>query len=241
MEALCSISGGMGNPVTDSALPVTPDNTREAPMLTLLYTANLRGELAILPRLFSLIRREQQAAPTPAVLLDLGDSCIVESWICEATQGRAPFLVLDSMGYDGAVIGGPERVPIPPSSLRKLAGDVSLRFIVWNRSATLSRRGASVMLVTGSAPAPEDTGFVRIDRAAATLPDVGAQPVLGDVPQGHLARVDIALPAWIVQAARLIELTPEVPADPTIAAVVELVESEARSYAQQQGGSHASE
>ena len=227
--------------MTDFTTPDTTDVARDASTLTLLYTANLCGELAILPRLFSLIRREQQAAQTPALLIDLGDSCVVESWVCEATQGRAPFLVLDSMGYDGAVIGGPERVPIPPSSLRRLAGDVTLRFVIWNRTATLSRRGASVTVVAGSAPTPDDTGFVRIDRAAATLPDIGARPVLGDVPQGHLARVDIALPAWIVRATRLIELTPDVPADPTIAAVVELVESEARSYAQQQGGNHASE
>jgi len=48
--------------------------------------------------------------------------------------------------------------------------------------------------------------------------------------------VDMVWPAWTVQSARRIPLAPDTPADPTIAAVVELVESEARAYAQQQGG-----
>ncbi len=106
--------------MTESITPVAAGPTR----LTLLYTANLRGDVALLPRLFSLIRREQRAADAPALLIDLGDTCAVESWLCRATMGRAPVLVLDSMGYDGVVIGGPERAPIPPSALRRLAGEV---------------------------------------------------------------------------------------------------------------------
>ncbi|MEW6578797.1 MAG: hypothetical protein AB1435_06335, partial [Chloroflexota bacterium] len=91
-----------------------------AETVTFLATAHLSGELRLLPRLFTLIHRERRSAQGPVVLLDLGDTCAVEAWVCRATLGRAPFLVLDSMGYDGAVIGGPEQVPIPPSSLRLL-------------------------------------------------------------------------------------------------------------------------
>ena len=73
--------------------------------MTLLYTAHLAGEIALLPRLFTLIGQERRAAAGPVILLDMGDTCAVESWVCRATQGRAPFLVLDSMGYDAALIG----------------------------------------------------------------------------------------------------------------------------------------
>ena len=103
----------------------TPRERRMAEFehVTLLYTANLQGELTLLPRLFTLIQQERRAATGPTLLLDLGDSCALSAWVCQATHGRAPFLVLDSMGYDAALIGGPERVPIPPSALRRLVAE----------------------------------------------------------------------------------------------------------------------
>jgi hypothetical protein len=206
--------------------------------VTLLYTAHLAGEVALLPRLFTLIGQERRTAAGPVILLDLGDTCAVESWVCRATQGRAPFLVLDSMGYDGAVIGGPEAVPIPPSSLRQLLGKLIMPVIVWNRTRTITKQGITVTLAPGSGSHPDQGPVIRIDRAAAALPDGGA-PVLtlGDVAQGHLARVDMAWPAWTVQSARVVNVEPDTPVDPTVAAVVELVENEARFYAQQGGES----
>lgn len=205
--------------------------------VTLLYTANLRGDLQLLPALFALIQQERRSATGLTFLLDLGDTCVTEAWICQATQGRAPLIVLESMGYDAAIIGGAERVPIPPVALRQLISDgLSMAVIPWGRTRPLSKRGVEVTVCAGLEPQPGSAAPILIHRGAQTLPGLGTSPPsLGDVPHGHLARVDLAWPACTVQQAALLAPPPSLAPDPTIAAVVELVESEARRYAQQQG------
>jgi hypothetical protein len=91
--------------------------------LTILYTGNLRGDLALLPRVYSFIKqlRAHYSAeavtlcpddPAPAnptgkiLLLDLGDSCAPDVWHCAVTGGRSMLVVLDSMGYDAANVSG---------------------------------------------------------------------------------------------------------------------------------------
>jgi hypothetical protein len=202
--------------------------------ITLLYTANLAGELALLPRLMTVIHQVRQTPVGSVFLIDLGDTCAVETWVCRATEGRAPFLVLDAMGYDAAVIGGPEQVPIPIPSLRKLIGSVGLSLIVWNRLAELTKRGITVTVAPGEVDLPEDQPGFRIDRATTALPEAGDPlPTLGDVAHGELARVDLSWPKCVVQNTQRIPITTDVPPDPTIAAVVDLVESEAAHYMQQ--------
>jgi len=210
--------------------------------VTFLATAHLCGALRLLPRLFTLIHQERRSAQGPVVLLDLGDTCAVESWACRATLGRAPFLVLDSMGYDGAVIGGPEQAPIPPSSLRLLAGQMLMPVIIWNRPRTLTKRGVTFTVAPENPVTAPEPPVLVIDRSTAALPLPGSSPpVLGDVAQGCLLRVDVAWPAWTVQAARLLAVGDETPPDPTTTAVVTLVEEEARQLAQSQGGNDDTE
>lgn len=197
--------------------------------ITLLATANLHGNLALLPRLFTLIQHERRTSSGLVWLFDLGDTCALDAWICHATQGRAPFLVLDGMGYDAAVIGGPEQVPIPPSALRQLAGQISLSFAVWNRVLRLTKRGITIHLTPGNPPLPDTGPVIRVDRSTAVLPVVGAASLtLGDVPPGHLARVDLSWPEWRVLSAQLIPVLPTTPPDPTVLGLVEFVEDEAR-------------
>ena len=197
--------------------------------ITLLYTANLRGELALLPRLFTLIQLERRVSGGLVLLLDLGDTCSQESWVCRATQGRAPFLVLDGMGYDAVLIGGREKAPIPPTSLRKLAGSLVMAVVVWNRARPLIRQGITLTIAPGAAPLQDDRPVIRIDRSTDALPKIHDPGVtLGDVAHGVLARVDLAWPEWTVQSARTRAVLPEVPSDRTVAALVEFVESEAR-------------
>jgi 2',3'-cyclic-nucleotide 2'-phosphodiesterase (5'-nucleotidase family) len=208
--------------------------------VTLLYTARLHGNLGLLPSLFTLIQRERRSAQGPVFLLDLGDTCSSESWICRATYGRAPFLVLDGMGYDAAVIGGPERVPIPPPSLRRLVGQMIMPLLIWNRMLRLTRRGITIAVAAGNAPLPDGEPGIRIARVSSPLATEGDTGIiLGDVPQGHLARVDINWPAWTVEGVRLLDVSPEIPPDPTVAALVEFVEDEAQSYGDQQAGDSA--
>ncbi|MBN2304370.1 MAG: hypothetical protein JXQ72_07845 [Anaerolineae bacterium] len=208
--------------------------------VTWLYTANLKGDLHLLPRLFTLIQQERRSAHEAnslALLLDLGDTCALDSWVCPATQGRAPFLVLDAMGYDMALIGAGEQVSIPPDSLRRLLDTIMMRVALWNRPGHFTKRGITFHLASGTADFPAAEPGIRIDRTTTALPGANATPpVLGDVARGHLARVTMAWPDWTVQDARLLPLPETTSPDPTIAAVVELVENEARHYAQQEGG-----
>ncbi|MBZ0285462.1 MAG: hypothetical protein K8L97_32310 [Anaerolineae bacterium] len=87
--------------------------------ITILYTANLRGNLELLPRLQTFIRQLKaqpidegddvlicavQPVPTRTILLDLGNACAPESWHCAATGGRSVLIGLDAMGYHAANI-----------------------------------------------------------------------------------------------------------------------------------------
>ncbi len=209
-------------------------------IITILATAHIAGELTLLPRLFTLIRQQRQQAKGPVVLLDLGDTCAADAWVCRATLGRAPLLVLDSMGYDAAIIGGPETAPIPPASLRSLVDQMLMPIIIWNRPRSLTKGGVTFTVAPGQpnvAPAPP---VLVVDRASP-MPPPGSDPVLGDVTQGCLARVDVTWPQWEVSSAQLLAVDDRTPPDPTIAAVVALIEREARQFAQLEGDDHEPE
>ncbi len=210
-------------------------------IITFLATAHIAGELSLLPRLFTLIRQQRQQAEGPVVLLDLGDTCAADAWVCRATLGRAPLLVLDSMGYDAAIIGGPEAAPIPPASLRLLVDQMLMPIIIWNRPRPLTRGGVTFTVAPGQPTAIPTPPVLKVDRASPMPPTPGSAPVLGDVAQGCLARVDVAWPQWEVLSARMLALDDQTPPDPTIAAVVALIEHEARQFAQLEGDDHEPE
>lgn len=99
-------------------------------LLHILYTANLNGDLDLLPRLHTFIRY-LKALPvddeadvmlcavqpqTPRVLLlDLGNACAPDIWHCTATDGRSTLIALDAMGCTAANVAG---VLTPESRLR---------------------------------------------------------------------------------------------------------------------------
>jgi hypothetical protein len=69
--------------------------------ITLLYTANLKGDLYSLPKLYTYLR-VLRGEFHPVYLLDLGASCSAESWHCDITEGRSMLIALDGMGYTAA-------------------------------------------------------------------------------------------------------------------------------------------
>ncbi len=204
--------------------------------VTVFTTANLRGATDLLPRLASLILRERRAAGGITLLLDLGDTCSPDAWLCRATQGRAPFLLLDAIGYDAAFIGG-EDVPLPPDAFRRLRDRIVMPLFLWHRVSELAKRGYVFTFAAGRAALPPGSPGFHIDRQQQAPAATEARTIiLGDVPHGHVAQTTIKLPDWTLVDARLLALDPAEPPEPTIAAVLELVTDEAHTYAQQQGG-----
>ncbi|MDZ4764033.1 MAG: hypothetical protein SGI73_05725 [Chloroflexota bacterium] len=79
--------------------------------LTILYTGGLRGDLALLPRLYTRLKRLKGAENGARVLLiDVGEACAADdgrasptevvAWHCAVTEGRSMIVALDGMGYD---------------------------------------------------------------------------------------------------------------------------------------------
>jgi hypothetical protein len=69
--------------------------------INLLYTANLRGDLELLPKMYTFIKA-LRGELSPTVLVDLGNSCAEDLWHCDATEGRSMLIAFDSMGYTAA-------------------------------------------------------------------------------------------------------------------------------------------
>lgn len=206
--------------------------------ITVLTTANLRGAVDTLPRLATVILRERRAATGLTLLLDLGDTCAADAWICRVTQGRAPFLLLDAIGYDAAFIGG-EDTPIAPEVFHRLRDRIVMPLFLWNRVSELTRRGQQFIFAAGRAALPDAAPGFRITRAEPALARFEAGVIhLGDVPAGCLGCVEIRWPEQVIESLRTVPLDCGEPADPTIAAVLELVTEEARLHAQQRGEPH---
>jgi hypothetical protein len=108
-----------------------------------------------------------------------------------------------------------------------------MRVVEWGTTTHVTRRGITLHVATGSSELPPGEPGFRVDRSSFRLPSA-SDPVLtlGDVPFGRLARVDVAWPGWKVQAARVIDLPETIPPDPTIVALMDFVEREARNYVQ---------
>ena len=93
--------------------------------LTLRYSANIAGDLALLPRLHNFLQRLQAADGSRPLLLDLGGSCAESAWHCRATGGRSALIVLDGMGYHAANVAG----ALDADNREKLAGQVTLALV----------------------------------------------------------------------------------------------------------------
>lgn len=212
--------------------------------LTVLYTVSLRGQLTMLPRLYSLIRRERESLQTPGLLFDLGESCTPDVWLCEASAGRAMLVAMDSMGYDAFHLGAHEPLAGDPLTLGKLRDTMLTPVLTPDRPLALSKGDAAervfnISVISGemSAP-PTDRVFdlsIRLEHGAEQVSASSNQVLLVDqwtAPSLMLGRLDLIVsetaPRVIISAHQRQPVPPDFPADPTISSVIEFVESEAR-------------
>ncbi len=193
-----------------------------AKSLTILYTAQIRGDLALLPRLHTFLAglmADNEREGT--LLLDLGASCSDASWHCRATGGRSSLLALDAMGYHAANVEG----QLKPAQRRQLAGQVTLGLV----DAAHDWRWQAGNALATLTPRERYAGWQICLRAGEQTELTGATLRLANVPKGQ---VGLARLAWgdglELVGATVCEMPSRTPPNPSIAGTVEFIESEAR-------------
>ena len=200
--------------------------------LTLLYTANIGGDLALLPRLHTFLQRLKPADSQHTLLLDLGGSCAETVWHCRATGNRSTLIVLDGMGYHAANAEG----TLDAENRDKLAAQVTLALVdsLHDWRIRLQREADPGIIVTLR---PRDSIArlqILLQPGSETCLE-GNSLRLKTVSAGQVGQVEVHMAGSPqIIAARLHEMPPDTPPNPSIAGAVDFVEGEARFYLKQQ-------
>jgi hypothetical protein len=189
--------------------------------LTILYTHNIRGDLDLLPRLYTFIRQVRgEFAAGRATLVDLGASCDPDVWPCGITQGRSTLIVLDGMGYHAANVAG-----MPPPSRAKLVEQVSMALV----DAAHPHTAEDLIFTAQKSTSGEAALQVVLNPATAALADGTLTLDALDAGQVGVARLE---------AGKLHHAIHTMPAgtrpEPTISGAVDFVRAEARYFEKKQ-------
>lgn len=200
------------------------------PSLVVLFTANLRANFELMPHVSTMIQRMRSALlaenPHPILLLDLGGAWDAASWECQVTENRAPYLVLDAMGYAAVYADG-----LRDEDIRGMQETVELRLMDNTRPASWKWRDMLVNLGP-NAPLPCVTWAID-DSAADGAIATGIEGCLMLYPQlGALGFVEAAWPSLKIVQAKTIPFSWDIRPDPSIVACVEFVQREAKAYAE---------
>ena len=193
----------------------------------------MQADFAQLPYVATAIRQarfnsDPTAPPQPTLLLDLGGAWSAESWVCQATDNRAPYLLLDAMGYalcraDGLDVGG----------ILGMRDVVQMGMIDDSVVHRWHSHGVEVQ-VGAPATAPAITWHRPPQPATATT--FFAQndgTITLYQPTGFLGKIVAEYPAMTIISAERLPLTTNRP-DPSITEMVKFVEREASAYQERQ-------
>jgi len=203
--------------------------------LSILYTGNLRGNLDLLPRLFTFLRQLRAQAqrfedkadvdvcalqpPVRRVLLvDAGNSCSADVWHCAITGGRSTVMVLDAMGYDAAQVSG----ALTPDARERLAEAVQLALVDADGGLTLPD------LRVTAAPEPGYAGLQLVLQARDEAVLDGRRLYPARLQPGEVGNLHVAAGPPRLSAHHRFSLPASTAPDPTIAGTVDFVLSEAR-------------
>ncbi len=195
--------------------------------LSLLYSANLRGDIALLPQLFTFMQR-LKPEEGPCLILDLGKACDDVAPHCQQTGGRSMLIALDGMGYHAANIAG----ALDARNRKLVDRHVTMALVddandwhyrlppledtgIW---LTLSPNSRSARLQICLAP----NEVTRLDGNVLFLRDVCAGQV-GTVS------VDLGRSPRVTDSA-IHDLPQDTPPNPSITGAIEFIESEARLF-----------
>lgn len=227
--------------------------------VSLIYTAALDGQIALLPRLSTRIKQERQRGPL--LLADLGRSCAPGVWICESTGGRGMLVAMDGIGYDAFHIGALDMLYHYPALVDQIRHIVGTPFAAGPWSCSVRRGALSVVFANGqnleavAAQQPAEVDLViglrlgetslveglQIERAQGK--PISCLRVDGGIAPGQrgpvLVRIHMAL--WpeapylgILDQASL-DLPDDLPPDPTLSGVIDFVQDEARQAERKRG------
>ena len=200
--------------------------------LTLLYTANIAGDLALLPRLHTFLQRLRPPELLHSLLLDLGGACSDAVWHCRETGGRSTLIVLDGMGYHAANVAG----ALDREGRDQLAGQVTMGLVDTGRDWLHQAPPLGNRLIRVTLRPRDETRLQVIMRPAVSTRVEGNVVYLAGVGAGQVGAAVVDLgsePA--LASARIHDLPPETPPNPSIAGTVEFVEAEARLLAKKRG------
>ncbi len=208
----------------------------EAPLsLRLLYTSNLRGNIALLPRLYTFLQRLKTGDSRNTLLLDLGNACNNLVWHCQQTGGRSMLIVLDGMGYHAANIDG----ALDALNRERLAKQVTLALVDRRADWRFRLQTKDDRYITATVNPKDDASWLQVCLAPAEDCFVDGNVLyLRELQSGQIGSVslDIGKSPRIV-AATIHNLPPDAPPNPSIAGTVEFVESEARLFQKKQSKS----
>ena len=201
--------------------------------LTLLYTANIAGDLALLPRLYTFLQRLHPPERRHTLLLDLGGSCADAVWHCRETGGRSTLIALDGMGYHAANIAG----ALDREKRDSLVGIVTMGLVDEGRDWQFHLPPVSDTSIRVTLRPRDDSARAQIVLAPADSTDIeGNALYLGAVSAGQVGEAVLDLrdePCLL--SAQIHQMPPDTPPNPSIAGTVEFVEAEARLLRKKRG------
>jgi hypothetical protein len=202
--------------------------------LTLLYTANIRGDIHMLPRLYTFMQTLKPTERQGTLIFDLGNSCADEVWHCAITQGRSTLIVLDGMGYHAVNVVD----SLDTTYREKIADRVTMGLV--DDSHTWRYHIPPVTDETIQATLNPSELSCRLQICLSPTESTHIEDntlYLADIPAKYIGIVNIDLSdSPIITHQDVQELPADTPPNPTIVASVEFVESEARYFQKKQTG-----
>ncbi|MCY4146853.1 MAG: hypothetical protein OXE95_14345 [Chloroflexi bacterium] len=191
-----------------------------AQSLRLLYTGHIGGDLWLLPRLHTFLRRLMLGADN-CLLLDTGAACSEQVWHCRATGGRSCLVALDGLGYHAANVAD----ELTAGQRDKLARQVSVGLV--DATHDWGAPGGEILVALEPRTAPHRLQICL--RSAERTRLAGKALWLGKVGAGQVgeARLEMGASPRITHVA-VHDMSRGTPPNPGIAGLVEFIESEAR-------------
>lgn len=208
-------------------------------LVHLIYTANLRADFERMPRIFTTIQNMRQGfgtAPHPFLLMDIGGAWSNNVWESRVTEHRAPYLLLDAMGYhvaraDGLDLGA--IMGLQTVVQTRLIDDTVLFHWQWRdiqiavgAQAKLKDKPSIGWSMKEQSPSSSDTVFYETN---------GQKLIIFPLNE-HFGYLEIEWPSMMVRSAKQIAFDDHAKPDPTVMATIEYVQSEAQFYDRKQKG-----